>query len=453
MSASEFIIVAAIVIVGLIFLVVGQRFIFGSQEETIQYGNQAEAEGIISLINRIVTEPASHVSYFQYISLSNITIKDGILTYEREGSKYSFQVPKNVSDVHLEETTSICVIKTDEKIMVSEECPKCNIDSVCSLDECKEICPDCVGPKKICIGDGFCNLNIGESCENSGDCKCGSGNCCPRAPDADETGCSKIEIGKLKKGEECWCSNQCESGLKCNPTTEDFKDYKNACCEPEKLWDGKDCIVPKKYHILYVPIGYSPEEFESFKSFAQQAFNHWLKASPFKECSDKENRIEALFVDPKDCQYKSCSNTCTDCQSIVRKCALNSPYKNSWDIIVGICKGTSCGGQCRGCAGGIPADTSVSNTADCGAAGYKISAHEMGHEFGLYHLDGQLPGNYGCWQAQGTCMGPNAADCNLPLAEKSQCLMPYCPALDHYCPAAYAFLKNIVFKEYLEGCG
>jgi hypothetical protein len=246
MSASEFIIVAAIVIVGLIFLVVGQKFIFGNQEQTMQSSNQADAEGLVSLINRVVTEPASHVSYSQYISLSNITIKDGILTYEREGGEYSFQVPKNVSDVYLEETTSICVIKTDGKITVSEECPKCNLDSFCELDECKDICPDCVGPKKICIGDGFCNLNIGENCKNSpNDCKCESGEiCCPGSSDSDEDGCSLTKNLK-KKGEQCWCDEQCESGLLCNPTVKSFKDYDNACCESGKSWNGTDCIVPE----------------------------------------------------------------------------------------------------------------------------------------------------------------------------------------------------------------
>jgi hypothetical protein len=243
MSASEFIIVAAIVIVGLIFLVVGQRFIFGSQEETMQYSNQADAEGIISLINRVVSEPASHVSYSQYVSLSNITIKDGILTYESGGSKYSFQVPKNVSNVYLEETTSICVIKIDEKITVSEECPKCNLDTFCTPDECKENCPDCLGPKKICVGDGFCNLNIGENCESSpSDCKCDSGKiCCPISPGSDSHGCSLTNDLK-KKGEQCWCDNQCDSGLKCNPTTSAFKDYRKACCEGDKKWNGTDCI-------------------------------------------------------------------------------------------------------------------------------------------------------------------------------------------------------------------
>jgi Papain family cysteine protease len=246
MSASEFIIVVAIVIVGLIFLVVGQRFIFGSQEQAMQSSNQAEAEGIISLINRIVNEPASHVSYSQYISLTNITIKDGILTYEREGDKYSFQLPKNVSNVYLEETTSVCVIKTDGKIMVSEECPKCNLDTFCSIDECKENCPDCVGPNKICIGDGFCNLNIGENCENSPkDCTCESGKiCCPKSPDSDVNGCSLTETLK-KKGEQCWCDNQCDSGLKCNPTAKIFKGYSKACCEAGKSWNGTDCIVPE----------------------------------------------------------------------------------------------------------------------------------------------------------------------------------------------------------------
>ena len=241
MSSAEFFIMAGIILAGLIFFLIAQNFIFGEGNETKEYEYQADAQGLVSLINRISTEPASYFSYFQYISLSNITVKNNILTYEREGFQYSLQLPKGVNDIYLEETSSLCIVKSNEKITLSEECPVCNQDLICTPDECKEECPDCYSPAPICIGDDFCNEHIGENCENSiDDCPC-IDTCCPDSPDTDYNGCS--QTSDLERGEECWCTNQCKAGLECNPTTSDFISYEKSCCDGGKAWNGTDCIV------------------------------------------------------------------------------------------------------------------------------------------------------------------------------------------------------------------
>ncbi len=49
--------------------------------------------------------------------------------------------------------------------------------TACGDGECREkechTCPlDCEGPAEICLGDGFCDASIGETCHNSPDCSC-----------------------------------------------------------------------------------------------------------------------------------------------------------------------------------------------------------------------------------------------------------------------------------------
>lgn len=245
LGASEFLTMMGIIIVGLLFFLMAKTFILGEEERVKEYGYRGEAETIVSLIERVSTEPNEFVIYCKDISLCDIIIKDGMLIYKKDDVKYSFQVPTSVKPVSLSEIASICVVKSDGEISLSGERPTCVVDNFCTPQECKEDCPDCYGPAEMCIGDGFCNKKIGENCENSpNDCTCESGRvCCPSSPDADKNGCSNIM--NLLRGEECWCSNQCEPGLECNPTSEGFTLYKKACCEPGKGWDGNDCVPLK----------------------------------------------------------------------------------------------------------------------------------------------------------------------------------------------------------------
>jgi len=448
MSASEFLIVAAIIIVGLIFVIAAQNFIFGKGKETKEYEYKAEGESLVALLNRIEIEPTQFVSHTQYISLSNITVKDGILIYERNGVKHHFLVSKEVKDVFLESTTSLCIMKSKEGISLSVKCA-CNYDSICTLDECKESCYDCYGPKLMCIGDGFCNKYIKEDCDTSSkDCSCDSNQlCCLEAPDADEKGCSNIEAGKLKKGEECWCNSQCEDGLNCNPTKKGFTNYKRACCDSEKRWDGQNCVSPKVYHLVFVPIAYSSAEFDTFKNDAEQSFNFFLQKIPLKECSDERDRIEMHVVKPgqtPECQIAAGCEICYGCNSLALACVNSIPeLKGIVNKVAALCKGSSsCVGAC-GCANGIPGTSSSSNMAECRGALYEIPSHEIGHTMGLGHVD--------CDVACHACMTNdcNCADCSQPAAEKRLFIMDYCNPFEKYGPAAYQCLKDGEFKDYM----
>jgi hypothetical protein len=242
MATSEFIILAGMIIVGFIFFLVAQGFISGELLLTKEKMYQTESQEIVSLIERSTSEQGPYFYYFREISFSNVSVKNKILTYQKGSYKFLYPVPKEVVDSDLENVTSICVLKKTGEIKLLDKCPKCNMDSACSQEECKEDCPDCYGPNSICVGDGFCNKGIGENCENSIDCPC-SGLCCPTSPDSDKNGCTNI--GNIERSKQCWCNSQCQSGLECNPTAPTFSSYPKACCDSNKGWNGTDCVELK----------------------------------------------------------------------------------------------------------------------------------------------------------------------------------------------------------------
>ncbi len=242
MAATEFMVLTGLVVVGLLFFMVAQNFILGEGERTKEAEYKAEAKSLVSLIERVSSEPSEFVLYCQYITLCNISVKNGILTYEKDEVRYSSPVPKFVKDISLVETATVCIGKTEKGISLAGEKPVCVPDNACTLEECKEDCSDCYGPNSKCMGDTFCNNLIGENCLNSAnfvDCKCDPDKCCPSSPDADIRGCSVTK--NIETGKECWCTSQCNIG-ECNPTFPTFAEYNRACCEPGKGWDGSVCI-------------------------------------------------------------------------------------------------------------------------------------------------------------------------------------------------------------------
>lgn len=244
MPSSEFVVLAGMIIVGLIIFMIVEFFIAGEQETVSEYGYKAEAEGLVSLIERVSLEPNEYVLDCQYISPCDISVKNGILTYVKDEIKYSFSVPESVNVTNLKRVATVCVLKSGDTINLLSKKPICIIDGFCIPDECKEDCPDCTGPNPICINDGFCNKYLKEDCSisNLTDCSCSSNKvCCPTSSDSDGNGCSSI-LG-LDEGQNCWCSLQCKSNLYCNPTVPDFTDYEKACCPVGYGWNGTGCEI------------------------------------------------------------------------------------------------------------------------------------------------------------------------------------------------------------------
>jgi hypothetical protein len=247
MPSAEYFIITGMILVGIIFFFIAQTFLFKESEEVKRLGIKAESEEIASFIYRISKDPAPYLRYCQLINLANITIEKSMLKYERGGYEFFNILPPNVSDTKLIEVAQFCIVKRDSKIEVLGEVPVCELNGFCTLEECKEDCPDCYGPASICVNDAYCNLAIKENCANSPkDCNCttfGNYICCSTDPKANEYGCVNESRQNLNKGEECFCDNECKAGLKCNPTAPAFTAYKKACCEPGKMWNGSECII------------------------------------------------------------------------------------------------------------------------------------------------------------------------------------------------------------------
>ena len=212
-----------------------------------------------------------------------------------------------------------------------------------------------------------------------------------------------------------------------------------------------------KLQVVFVPVGYADNESEEFKALAEKAVQRLATVSPFRECGHPVDNIEVSFIEPAQCNVPSCSDDCgqwdtpaDNCQLRVTECSRNVKH---FDFIVGLCKNTSCGGNPGGCAAGVPAKSVVVNTAEIGGAtAEKVVSHELGHALGLYHINSPV-GTNGCWGGESwACKEPNAADCYLPDDNRSRDIMAYCPLMEAYGPAAYAFLRNTPLHDYMEVC-
>lgn len=327
--------------------------------------------------------------------------------------------------------------------------------------------PDCykqVNSSYFCSGDGICESGKGENCANSADCPgggytCGDYHaaCCPVASDADISGCSNTT--NLGEGGSCACGTQCAKGLSCDDT--------NHCCPDGKKWNGTACTFSKKYKIVFVPIGFSTSESATFHADAQKAIDLFLKLSPFKECSNPQERVEALFIEPGECSM-SCTyldpspGFVNDCNDQAIDCVQRSKYATTYNKIAALfkaqympCDATS-GGLCLGAALGIPADSSVT-----GAQYTNTILHETGHAQGLCHECDPSPTsnpNY-CAQigcpcrgvgADSYCPNSNIGTCSGPGYENNY-IMCY-GAQTVYSPESYNYLKTNELAPYLQGC-
>ncbi len=248
MGLNEYIIVVGIIIVGIIFFLAIQTYVMSGTKETFEYGVQGTADRIGCVLERLSAEP-SYARYCLDISLSDLKVEQGYLTFKQREESYILPVPKEVKNTDLKEIATVCFVHSPSgEISIYGEIPACDMDTICTIDECKEDCQDCYGPDSICIGDGFCNPYIGENCDTSPeDCNCSDKNptyiCCPSDLVADDFGCVNEARQNLSKSEECFCNNECNStaNLTCNPTTPTFTNYTKACCELGKSWNGTNC--------------------------------------------------------------------------------------------------------------------------------------------------------------------------------------------------------------------
>ncbi len=294
------------------------------------------------------------------------------------------------------------------------ECFEC--DKICN-NFCSRVCiagddPDCINGydqgRTACCGNNKCEQ--GESCSNCKDCPPGTtcaglytgkipqgkdAICCPSAG-SDEYGCGIYDVN-LVEGAACNCDQQCQQAppLKCQQSTD--PSLGKFCCPGGKQWDGTQCIAPKLFDIVYAPLNFQASEYGTFKSAAQDAFNHWLSESPFRECND---RIKAHFAEITDCPSSgSCGTSgvtaaCQTCPNMAVDCAINY-WKREF--------GTSSGFEKVAGISKAPWPSGVFTISGCGPWGERCGdiyegigsatvytqtgtvSHEVGHTLTLCH--------------------------------------------------------------------
>ncbi len=195
------------------------------------------------------------------------------------------------------------------------------------------------------------------------------------------------------------------------------------------------------FTIVVVPLDYASNEYWDFYRKSKWEMDYMLSTMKFPA-----KRVRIHYVDPKVCPNYECSDACSDCQSKALDCARKAGLASVADRVIAGHKGdlaAHAGGRVIpvcGCAGGIPSRTSVAqNHKQVGQYYYCVTSmpHELGHSLGLYHVNSM--GNEG-----GACQGPNAADCND--ARKNSDIMGYKHPRDHYGPAAYSYLQNLLAR-------
>lgn len=460
---TEVILVIGILLVAGAFLTVTGD-ILGQQTSQVLTGEQRNiADDIASRINTMEG----------FKGETTVNYQPGIQQYTlhvKENSVVEVQLPnKKVSttrfeNLHLENT----VIENEETICIHRDgtdvsftpgnCTTVDLSNFCANNRCV---------------NGVCDAERGETC-SSDDCDCTpeaypddadtsdvSDHCGPGYEPADYidgTGPGTVDplgcvdqdyVGVQDEGDRCDRDFECSQDMVCNEAHPGSNIDGSYCCPAGQRWNGQECASPDVYDIVFVPLNYNSGEYDLFRQKAEATFDTFLPKSPFRTCSNPEYHVRAHYLDDMGggCGSSGPNAICDECPRTARDRVLNSNLANTWDKIVGICKGNSCSpgtGIC-GCAMGIPGDASATNQINCGSTPpSNVGVHEMGHTQGLYHVEK-------CG-ATGGCTGPNAGDCAVtPESRQRDFFMSYCNQ-NKYGPDAYSHLENDVFADNLQGC-
>lgn len=256
-SMSEYIIVAGSIVASIILLISARGFILSGLGMAGQMDVESTAEKIVDVSERVGSEP-SYTTYCIDIQNSNINIQNNFIEVIRDDTTHTLPLPHRVMDTSLENVNRICIANHDKLI----------------IDETAPDCPP------------------GENCRTAPErCTSDTGICCPEY--GEDYGMEYVDtsgyttIMDQEKGENCSCTNQCVDELNCNPTTDNFTDYPNACCPSGKSWDGTECVEMDQFILVLANID-SPGSFD-YDEFKQQAEQHgefFKDVYPLQECPE-----------------------------------------------------------------------------------------------------------------------------------------------------------------------
>ncbi len=196
-------------------------------------------------------------------------------------------------------------------------------------------------------------------------------------------------------------------------------------CPDGQSWNGEECT--NMFNLVAVPLNYPQERFKDFYTFSQRVTDNWLEEhSPLRHTySNPRQQVKLQFLEPVDeFSYNGegpyplsdpgtdvCWTHLTrpDLRDIAEIATLDSQYRNTYDRIMGIYAGDtirmidpselvspdpSTYTESGGCAT-VDSDMFVfTDTGDYTEDGITdrghSMTHELGHAFGLCHMDGAV---------------------------------------------------------------
>jgi hypothetical protein len=393
MSTSNWIILMGMIIVGVMFILASQNVMFGWMSMTEEDAQKAEAEELVSLIQRISSEASQKFYYCKSLRPVNITIKESIFTFERGKFKFSYTVPKSTSEAELIDATRICMFKENDKIKISE-----NV----SLNFCprESLCPGAPEAFKDSLENDCCPFDVPV---------CTSKHCCP-------------------EDEPRWCAKPKDGG---EPKCMSKEDYNKEC-------------VRKTYTILFIQLN---GQISNLEAKAEDSKNHWIRITPLSNCPDN---IEAIAVTDKVCNANIC-----DALDGLMSCAISWGYGSVYTRIVGVAPGqyvcqSGIGGYTMyGATAVVTSDYYIGfvSTHEMGHTfGLCDEGYGSGPCSGVSCPSGWCTpgGGSGCYGGGMCC--PNKPETNSIMCSKDMCSSGCTFSSERFAPSSYAHLEKELNK-------